>query len=220
MIPLRVSAMLSSGVVTLGDGLPLDAILDWAWCRRELGDALYQPGTPMLRPALPLREITFGGWHGAWCWSASWAVIPDDAPRGTQWWHKKTLPEVPGVTVEMPGRTLNHTGGRYKEQRQALPTVWTPALTWYCVGDQAGVAELLGYVLGVGKKVDQGNGWVREWRVEPWEADWSLIRDGQPMRALPLPLARRLGVTGGVRQVCGYRPPYYVRTHQEECLTP
>lgn len=214
-----MTAVMSSGVVTGGDGLPLDAILDWAWVRRALGDALYQTATPMLRPDLPLREVSYGNWHGSWCWAASWAQIPD-APKGTQWWHKKTLPDVPGVQVELTGRTLNHTGGRYKEQRQALPTIWTPTLTWYCVGDQADVTELLGYVLGVGKKVDQGNGWVREWQVAPANEDWSLARHGYPMRALPLPLADRLGVTSGVRQVCGYRPPYYVRSHQEECLTP
>lgn len=219
MIPLRVTAQMASGVVTAGDGLPLDAILDYAWVRRALGDELYQPGTPMLRPDLPLRRITYGDWHGAWLWSASWAVI-GDAPAGTQWWHKKTLPDVPGVTVELTGRTLNHTGGRYKEQRQALPTLWPREVVWYCVGEQAGVAELLSYVLGIGKKADHGNGWVREWRVETWGDDWSLVRDGRPMRSLPLPAARMLGVRDGIEQVIGYRPPYYVRTHQERCLTP
>lgn len=221
MRPLRITALMASGVVmTAGDGLPLDAILDFGYVRRALGPDFYQPGIPRVHPALPLRKVMFGSWHGAWLWAASNAVLSDAAPKYTQHWHKKTLPDLPGVTVTMPGRTFQHAGGRYKEQRQILPTLFAPEITWFAYGDLSGVAELLGYVSGIGKKVDCGNGWVREWRVEPWGQDWSLARDGRPMRSLPLPLAQQLGISDGHRALIGYRPPYYCRSHQDQCLVP
>lgn len=220
MQPLRITARMQSGVVvTPGDGLPLDAILDHAWCRRKLGPALYEPGAPHVKPdELPLKRIVYGGWHGAWLWAASFAEL--EGARYRQWWHKKTHPDgVDGVQVEMTARKLNLTSGRYKELRVALPTVWAPEIVWYAVGDSEGLANLLAYAPAIGKKVSQGNGWVAEWVVEPWPADWSLLRDGVATRSLPLPLARQLGAAGD-ELVMGYRPPYYVRTHQERCIVP
>jgi len=79
--------------------------------------------------------------------------------------------------------------------------VCTEKVTWFYVGNQTRIKQLLESVMYVGSARAAGYGNVAEWIVEPWPDDWSVYGPGGClMRAIPAPDGDR---------VCSIRPPYW-----------
>ena len=90
----------------------------------------------------------------------------------------------------------------------------TPEMIFYARGDRRQIESLLNHISHIGKKSSQGFGEIREWKVETVEQDWSLWKDGQPMRAIPQTQA------GFLLQQTGYCFPYWDRRNQSVCIIP
>lgn len=92
----------------------------------------------------------------------------------------------------------------------------TDAITWYAIGDVAGVLALVECCTGLGKKRSYGNGQVLKWDVDPIPEDWHLYRGGKLMKPLPID-----AVNGGypVRS-WGWRPPAWANWNKVVCAMP
>lgn len=90
---------------------------------------------------------------------------------------------------EQKGR-VNVTTGEDKAYRFPFESLHLKdnRIEWFCVGDAAGIRELLYAPFYLGHKRSRGLGKVVEWRVETCETwgGFPVVRDGLPLRALPL----------------------------------
>ncbi len=165
MIPLQVTAILTSAAIPAGGPILLDGILS-AGLGGEMGS---QRADKWADPAevaevihsgsLPLARVEVGQ---DWWYCASQAN-----PTGREelrHLHKR----IPQNLLERytTARNINIATGPDKSLRlpQYLRPEWM-APTWTCVGDPDRIASLLWRVAGLGKMTTHGNGWVREWRL-------------------------------------------------------
>lgn len=94
-------------------------------------------------------------------------------------------------------------------------------IEWWCIGDEARTRELLMRCHYLGKYVATGKGRVREWIVEPcepWGKGFPILRDGKPMRPLPLDTP---GLVSPFKQAFAtVRPPYWFHAAEELVAVP
>jgi hypothetical protein len=176
--PLRVTADLSDAISLTYGTIALDALLASLY-------AMVQHLPPMTTPEvlpLPLAREPGGKFD-----LASFAVAQFDRHDSTHF-HK-----------QFPHREAKHhsrlkradmTAGINKSHRIPL-SMGYPAdqrLTWWCVGDQAGIEDLLQYCHHIGKKRAHGMGRVLRWDVaecEPWDDGFPVVMGGMALRPLP-----------------------------------
>ena len=110
---------------------------------------------------------------------------------------------------------IDHKASYFKQYNMPLVILSTPEMIFYARGDRRQIESLLNHISNIGKKSSQGFGEIREWKVEEVEKDWSVWKDGQPMRAIPSsPQA------GFLLQQTGYCFPYWDRRNQGVCIVP
>lgn len=211
--PVRVIAVLDEPVVYYGDGMHLDGILAVGAFRllpRDVREALPPVHTQhAVDFDLPLARWNAGD---AWGWKAS-AVHADWSCEGMAQVRKK--PEVSKMQRFTADASLKIDGGPLKAKDMKFPTMFARVLTWYAVGDIAEIKRHLAAVPGVGKLCNHGHGQVAEWRVEPFEHDWSIERDGLLTRVMPAAYRPDETPTFG-----GLRPPYHHYTRQGPRIEP
>jgi len=112
-------------------------------------------------------------------------------------------------------RRVNVKSEAFRSHNMPLPTLTIREGWWYVRGDGPRLLELLkDQVWGVGKKVSEGFGVVREWRLESANlVDYEILS----LRPVPERLARVCGLTGRLRK-CAWRPPYWDKRNVEECV--
>jgi CRISPR type IV-associated protein Csf3 len=118
------------------------------------------------------------------------------------------------VTFREKKERIEHKRGFFKQYDMPLVILSTPEMTFYARGDAKRIEIILRYLTHIGKKSSQGFGEIREKKIEVIEQDWSLWRDGQPMRAIPIIKE------GCLMLFCGYRFPYWDRRNQDICIVP
>lgn len=117
-------------------------------------------------------------------------------------------------------RRIETATGTNKSYRIPQSIALGDAMTWFALGDAEEITAALAYVTHLGKRRGVGCGAVRVWRVapaEPW-AGFPVLRDGRPMRALPLDYP---GVAANSRT--DLRPlafPYWEVRNERSCFVP
>jgi CRISPR type IV-associated protein Csf3 len=115
-------------------------------------------------------------------------------------------PELEQMKRYTTSPSVNLGAGQQKATNVLMPARFALELHWYAVGDRAEVERLLTtHVRAVGKITTKGPGKVRRWRVEPWARDWSVQRDDELTRVMPIGYA----VAGGFVAEASIRPPYH-----------
>jgi len=113
-------------------------------------------------------------------------------------------------------RRISVGSGKYRAYNVPLPAHAMNTARFYFVG-QRDVKDLLAkWLIGIGKKVSEGFGWLRQVRIRPSTVTAEQIF---AMRPIPIALAERLGISGH-REVCAWRPPYWSRENVQECIVP
>lgn len=167
------------------------------------------------RPPLPLaRTAKHTGCGSRWVWAATCAAWPDGAEEDVRWFHGRSDLDTPAAAEAVGQVPANTEVGRYKPTRLPAVATVTGTLEWWCLGDQRGVAALLGDVDALGKHARMGEGRVLRWQVEDvGDPDWARIQwtaTGTVARPFPARLAAWLGVDGpDTVMVEAYRPPYW-----------
>jgi len=185
-------------------------------CREQYGvQAASLPGGHRKQPAvhMPLAIVRPGTMD--WYYACSWA-------QPQPWWLAESCDHWNKRVDIGFAELLDHHGriliekGRYKAYHMPLFYYVASRIEWYCVGDRAIIERLLSTVTHIGKKQAQGWGRAARWTVEPWPEDWSVWRDGQLIRGVPLSDVpeRKEALLYGIR------PGYYARHNQMMVVMP
>lgn len=180
MIPLVVTASVRGQISLPGGPIALDALLMAATALRN---AMPAP-PPFQRIEIPIAIEPAGRFHLA---SFSIGMLTDFDLR----YISRRAPVEQYQTIGPQTGRVQITSGPEKSYRIPLEVghVEGERLTWYCLGDPEPIAELLQWIPYLGKKRSVGLGRVSEWRVEqcePWGDGFPVVRDGLPLRTLPL----------------------------------
>lgn len=219
--------MLDGRIAINDPAMSLDSILAWAWMQENHPEALLTAQAATNAAVTPnlSAALTRTRWDGAeseddWFWACSWAQYKV-LSQHVEYWHKRfDLPEAERLLdlspLKLGGRPRSGrivlSGGPYKSWRIPVLTSLVDTITWYCFGHPDEVLRLLRTVPYVGKHRRSGWGAVREWTVEPWPMDLSVVDErGNLMRAVP----DRHGT-----EWRGIRPPYWAPSAQRLCRVP
>lgn len=216
MTPVRVVARLEGAIVLPSGALALDGILAAAVAIR---DNLPPPTVSLattgalVRIEIPVAYEPSGRFH-----LASWARPTFDHHETR--YRNRRFPIVEATHFSTLKR-IDTNAGPEKSYRipHSSSHVEGDMLEWWCIGAADEVRALLSLVHGVGKHRNVGRGRVREWRVEPcepWGEGFPVVRDGRPLRPLPMDWPSVTDATPGY-SVLSY--PYWERTREEPCLT-
>lgn len=214
MTPLRIEAHVPMGVCLPAHPIALDALLMAAV---GLRDGLPPPANPSECQDLPIPIARERG-----VYMASWGHHEVDMREGD--WTNRRFPvsEAQDLGSERFKRIQLGAGPTksYRIPRERL-YLRGERMTWWAVGDAAGVRELLGWIHYVGKRRAVGLGRVHAWtveEVEPWGDGFPVLRDGMPTRSLPIDWpgigadAERAYVTP--------TPPYWDHARRVACAVP
>lgn len=184
MVPLRVEARIRGAVALPNGPIALDGLLAWAVAQRE--------GLPPvhfvdeLSPVeIPVAREPGGRFHLAtWCHY--------EVERNEHRWLNRRYPmQEAQMFAEPKLKRIRTNAGACKSYRLPLATMHLvgDTMTWWCLGDEAAVRDLLEcHVFYIGKRRGTGLGRVMSWHVtpcEPWGDGFPVVRDGKPMRPLP-----------------------------------
>lgn len=210
MIPLAVTAHLQ-GPVT---GAPmLDALLEFVAAQRA---GLVAGFGPIQRVVTPLAREPADRF--ALC---SAPVVSWEAREG-RFIHRR----FPIHEAQMLGnaklRRVNISAGACRSYRIPGDVAWADgdAIRWWCLGDLAGVEDHLTEVRYLGKRRAVGRGIVERWAVEPcepWDGGFPVVRDGAPLRPLPLDWP---GLVDPPTAYHTLAPPYWDHAAEVLCAVP
>lgn len=122
--------------------------------------------------------------------------------------------------VDWGGRKakLNTSAAPWRAYDKPMPAHACLGGWWDVCGDVARILDLLrSHVVGVGKDVNAGFGWIRQVTAEPIEAT---TQDILRQRPVPVAIAEQLGIAGGRVEVCAWRAPYWSRANVAPCVVP
>lgn len=211
---LKIVAELAAPVAFI-DFLSLEGALSYAAFREMTGDAYEHVDSISQLQRYELPFINY--WNGL-CKVSSGFV---NGGSFKSVYHKKWDEEYDDIVDFKGNREKITVGtGQLKSYSMPLRVVASPKVVFFADGEKERISQLLnGYVFFLGKKAAQGWGHVRHWRIEEIAADYSLLKDGQPMRPIPLPLANQNGLYGEVRYT-GFRSPFWNPDNMDVCLVP
>lgn len=225
MIPLRVDALLETGIANPQRPPALDGLLAFA-------QAVYVEGREPADPRKPTPPVSLDGvLQRSACgryYLASFALADvEEWERGRFVNRRFPLHEAQAVgAAEGKGRltTLNLSGGPCKSFRIPLETAHLrdDRITWYCIGDRAEILMRLAWITHLGKRRGVGLGRVAQWTCEPcesWGEGFPVIRDGRPLRNLPLDAMDAEAAQAHEGFGC-VTYPYFERDREELCLVP
>lgn len=207
--PMKVTFKMQSPVVT-SDYIFLDGLISSAVfkdCIRNYYD-LPENRNELIHIPLPLKQ------YGT-CEEKFYAAsigFADTIVEGIDHWRKRTEIE--------SKKQIRIGSGQYKMYDMPMPTMYAYTWTFYANGNIAEVRRLLTtHISAIGKKCSQGFGAIRNIAVEPSEHDWSVLRDGIPMRPIPVSVNCK-SIDCDVKMFFAFRPPYWHRVNMTECYMP
>lgn len=227
MHPMRVRWTLSTPMIPPAGGIHLDGLLAHAVVRRTLGSdvtALAGEGLSIRDVAgrLPLEQYrTQGAGDDQWVWKAS--LIELDAHPANS--HatitgKTSLDHMTRMfcagQISGRGLQINTGSGPRRSYLLRYPMLNVREATAYAVGDIDAVADLLGEIVGLGRKVVAGFGHIADCQVQPCAAEecrwW--------WRTMPHAEATVISAESFTPAMGNLRSPYWDRTAQEPVLVP
>lgn len=178
--PLRITATMRRPVTFTTLPVTLDGLLAAAVARlRDL-----DPSMGIVPIEIPVQLEPGGRFHLASC-----AQVPGPPVFSMlEYTHRRAPIE---WYAELGGDKLRRveTGsGPDKAYRMPHHSEFHRTLTWWCIGEQDSISELLRGILHIGKDRSRGMGRRRDWAVEPCEAwdGFPVVRNGEPLRPLPV----------------------------------
>ena len=220
----KVIAHMKTPVATI-DNIILDSIISAAKAKEILQDEFHNGknicGTAeqiqsMLDPILNKK-------YGVYCTSCG---IGDNKEFVTSWakrWDDKHDDMVTGLK----GKARVDVGaGHFKNYHMPLVVKSYKTITFYVNGDMEEIKRLLEtYIYFLGKKSTQGFGQIKKWEFEEIEEDYSIFKDKEIMRPIPI---KEIGnrelkfveFKTSVLRECALTPPYWREDCRELCVIP
>ena len=207
--PLKITAALTSPYVTT-DYIFFDSLISsavWQECMQDKAYTVPENKSEVFYIPLPLKLI---GTNEPF-YAAS-IGFPKEAVDGIAHWRKHTEIE--------SKKNINIGSGEFKRYNMPMPYTSTEELVFYANGSKPEIQRLLTLIPSIGKKRTQGYGNIRSWTVESSEHDWSVVRDGVPMRPIPVSEGKQFNLKCDVIMQFAYRPPYWHRKNLTQTYMP
>lgn len=206
---LKITFKLGSPYVTT-DYIFFDSLINSAVWQDVMGDRAFnipENKTDIFHIPLPIKLI--GKTEPFYAASIG---FPKQAVEGTARWRKQT-------DIESK-KKIRIGSGEYKRYDMPMPYTSAEEIVFYVNGNKAEITRLLQYIPGIGKKRSQGYGTIREKAVETSEHDWSVIRDGVPMRPIPASEAVVFNLKCDIEMFFSANPPHWHRQTMTRCFMP
>lgn len=207
--PLKITALLTSPYVST-DYIFFDALISSAVWQDCMGDNAFnipENKTDIFCISLPLKRI--GTKEPFYAASIG---FPKHSVEGTARWRKQT-------DIESK-KKIRIGSGEYKRYDMPMPYTSAEELIFYANGNKEEIKRLLEYIPGIGKKRTQGYGNVRSWKVESSINDWSVVKDGIPMRPIPVSEAEIFDLKCDVEMFFSINPPHWHKKMMTLCYMP
>lgn len=200
--PLEIRVDLITPLAVGPDPLCLDCLLADRVALLLFGATARDRDRALVELPLPLKR-SGAVWHASIAFPLAGSLAHDLLAK--RW----SVPPPPGVDTSQ---------GWAKTARTPVHYLATPALVFWANGNPGEIRRLLTGVQAIGKHRKKGFGEVAQITVRPAPHDWSLWRDGQPQRPLPVdqvkePWAFYIAATG-------FRPPTWDPRNQGLCVLP
>lgn len=95
--------------------------------------------------------------------------------------------------------------GHYKDYMIKLVTFHVPLVSFYFRGDAKKIASMLQDLPALGKKKSIGFGFIKDYKIEDTDEDYSFVKDGVAMRPIPVELADEYDD----QAMMNHSPPYW-----------
>jgi hypothetical protein len=214
--PFCVRVWFSSPVAWSRDGIQLDGYLQRLVVERETGMAADDvfSGFPNAEDAgitIPVGHVQIGPYDVA---CVSWGWPPSVAVESLRWRRRRTRVDVLAMNKVVVA------GGAFKSTNIPLPTLATPWLDFYMVGDRAKVRDLLSDATALGRGYGAGYGTILGIEYLPDAEGRSLAWKGRPMRHLPMMAGCPTLSEDFYVDEKPARAPYWKRTNVSMCAIP
>ena len=218
MMPLRVEAKLAGPICLPNGPIALDALLMYAVVLRDdIPPAATAAECVPIEIPIEVRD----GIHMASC------GVFEVETRETSFTNRRFPLAEAQEFAEPSFKRIQITAGpakSYRLPREHLYLVYD-RITWWAIGDEEGVRALLcEWIAYLGKRRAVGLGKVREWTIEPcesWGEVFPVIRDGKPLRTLPVASAWATRYACDVETAYAVpTPPYWDNSRRELCAVP
>lgn len=210
--PLEIRFRLSSPVVGT-DPIHLDALVASVMihtCGMKARDNHGVGWEPRDNLPLPLARYHWGEF---WWYRAS-AVWPNGEGSRVSW-VKRWEREYEDLLDLGKATQVVTSLGRYKEAHVPMELVYVPELVFFAVGDLGDMKHFCKKVKFVGKKSNQGYGFVEEVTIraldidmDGYTMDWC-TEAGRPARNMPVGFCEETGLNLIGKRLAPYRPPYW-----------
>lgn len=208
--PMKVIFEMRSPIVTT-DYIFLDGLISSAVFKDCVLNHYDMPENRNELIHIPLPLMQYGTEEPFYAASIGYA---DEIVEGIDHWRKRT-------EIETTKKKINVGSGQYKMYDMPMPTMWAESWTFYANGNIDEVRRLLtSHISAIGKKCSQGFGQIKHITVEPSEHGWSVIKDGVPMRPIPVSGAGEFEMDCDVVMYYAYRAPYWHRLNMTQCYMP
>jgi hypothetical protein len=210
---LHVVAHLRGAIMASSAHVALDGLLAAAVAMR---DGL-PPPPPLVNVEIPLQRSSCGR-----VYLATSGVSRDDDHELR--YLNKRFPLAEAQILGSSIKRVNMASGPSRSYRIPQDTchLVNDEIHWWAIGDAHDVEALLvGWIGYLGRKRSVGLGRVVHWHVEecePWGDGFPCVRDGQPMRPLPVDWPG-LGAEVERAYSC-IAPPYWRHAEAQECAVP
>lgn len=207
--PMKIYIEMRSAVIS-SDYLFLDGLISSAVFKDCVPDHYDMPENrnELINIPLPLQQ--YGTEEPFYAASIGFA---DHIVEGIERWRKRTEIE--------SNKKIQVGSGQYKIYDMPMPSQWAETWVFYANGDITEVKRLLDtHISAMGKKCSQGFGHIKSITVKSSEHDWSVVKDGVPMRPIPVSGARGFNLDCDVKMYYAYRAPYWHRANMTQCYMP
>ncbi len=152
---------------------------------------------------------------------SSWMIPAHDPLEFLDAWKKRFENKYVDLADFGRGRRrVNTSSGKYRSHNFPLPAKAVQACWFFVRGDGEWIQRLLeNHLVGLGKKVSEGFGWISNLAISPVDLGW---REILALRPVPVRLAPALAIetAGRKTKLCAWKPPYWMRRNTELCLVP
>jgi len=113
-------------------------------------------------------------------------------------------------------KRIDKSRGLFKDYMISLVYIPARKVTFYACGNADEIKTLLQGLPALGKKTAIGYGFVKSFEIKEIDKDYSIIKDGKAMRAIPIKFLRSASDIARL----AYKAPYWASENTDLCATP
>ena len=219
MTPLQITAYMANGIAVYDDWSPaLEGLIVFELLKsKQL--LIPNPSEDDARATMSMikGEIPLAMWEGLFkCSAPIYQYVTEETTKYRKRWE-------PDGKVAWGKRKPKFSTSEGPEKSYDLPLFLrlTSRIDWFAVGDRDRIQSLLNDVHGIGKKRSHGYGQVVRWEVHEIDDDWSIVKDGQLMKPIPLEIFKTFGLNFFHDLAnWGYVPPAWLPGNKTLCVMP